>query len=136
MPGLEVDYLGGRPGIFSARYAGAGRTDGNASEREQCEMILRELEGVRDEQRSARFRCVIAIATPEGDVQTVDGVFEGRIGHEIRGAHGFGYDPIFVVPERGVTSAELSPDEKNSISHRGRAARKALDVLRTEFHGG
>ncbi|MEX0750546.1 MAG: RdgB/HAM1 family non-canonical purine NTP pyrophosphatase [Dehalococcoidia bacterium] len=134
--GLEVDHLGGRPGIFSARYAGGDRTDGSLNEREQCEMILREMHGVPDEQRTARFRCVIAIATPADDVQTVDGVFEGRIAHAISGDGGFGYDPIFLVPERGVTSAELSPDEKNAISHRGKAARRALAVLKAMSHGG
>jgi len=132
--GLEVDHLDGRPGIFSARYAGGDRTDGSLNEREQCEMILREMHGVPDEQRTARFRCVIAIATPYGDVRTVDGVFEGCIAHEIRGEGGFGYDPIFLVPSRGVTSAELSPDEKDVLSHRGAAARKALPILRTMSH--
>jgi XTP/dITP diphosphohydrolase len=132
--GLEVDYLDGRPGIFSARYAGGDRTDGSLNEREQCEMILQELQGVPDEHRTARFRCVIAIATPDGATQTVDGVFEGRIAHEIRGAHGFGYDPIFLVRGRDVTSAELPPDEKNAISHRGQAARKALAILKAMSH--
>jgi XTP/dITP diphosphohydrolase len=134
--GLEVDYLDGRPGIFSARYAGGDRIDGSLDERQQCEMVLREMQGVPDERRTARFRCVIAIATPEGEVHTVDGVFEGRIAREIRGENGFGYDPIFLLPGRGVTSAELPPDEKNAISHRGQAARKALAILRTLAHGG
>lgn len=128
--GLEVDHLGGRPGIFSARYAGGDRTDPNISEARQLELLLEEMKGVPDEQRTARFRCVIAIATPAGDVQLVDGVFEGRIGHEVRGTHGFGYDPIFVLPERGVTSAELPPEEKNRISHRGQAAARARELLR------
>ena len=134
--GLEVDHLDGRPGIFSARYAGGDRTDGSLDERQQCEMILQEMQGVPEDQRGARFRCVIAIATPEGTTQTVQGVFEGRIAHEIRGNNGFGYDPIFMLPERGITSAELTPDEKNAISHRGLAARKALEILRTMSHGG
>jgi XTP/dITP diphosphohydrolase len=134
--GLEVDHLGGRPGIFSARYAGGDRTDPNISEARQLELLLEEMRGVPEEQRTARFRCVIAIATPgRADVQLVDGVFEGRIGHEPRGANGFGYDPIFVVPERGVTSAELPPEEKNRISHRGQAAAKALELLRKMSHG-
>ncbi len=129
--GLEVDHLGGRPGIFSARYAGGNRTDPNISEARQLELLLEEMRGVPDERRTARFRCVIAIARPgDSDVQLVDGVFEGRIAHEPRGENGFGYDPIFVVPERGVTSAELSPEEKNRISHRGAAAAKALVLLR------
>ncbi|MEK7693733.1 MAG: RdgB/HAM1 family non-canonical purine NTP pyrophosphatase [Chloroflexota bacterium] len=128
--GLEVDHLGGRPGIYSARYAGGDRTDPNISEARQLELLLEEMKGVPDEQRTARFRCAIAIATPTDEVQLVDGVFEGRIGHEVRGTHGFGYDPIFVLPERGVTSAELPPEEKNRISHRGQAAAKARELLR------
>ena len=129
--GLEVDFLDGRPGVYSARYAGAGMTDSNISEARQLELLLGEMEGVPDAQRTARFRCVIAIATPGSDeVRFTDGVFEGRIGYEPRGANGFGYDPIFVVPERGVTSAELSPNEKNRISHRGAAAAKALEILK------
>jgi XTP/dITP diphosphohydrolase len=132
--GLEVDYLDGRPGIFSARYAGGNRTDGSLNEREQCEMILQELAGVPDERRTARFRCVIAIAAPGGAVRTVDGVFEGRIGHDLRGEHGFGYDPIFLVGGRDRTSAELPPDEKDALSHRGQAARKALPLLKEMSH--
>ncbi len=128
--GLEVDHLGGRPGIFSARYAGGDRTAGNMDEGEQCRIVLAEMAGVPEEQRTARFRCVIAIATPAGDARYADGVFEGRIGHEPRGDNGFGYDPIFVVAGRDVTSAELPPDEKNAISHRGQAARKALQILK------
>ncbi len=129
--GLEVDHLGGRPGIFSARYAGGDRTDPNVSEARQLELLLEEMDGVPDAQRTARFRCVIAIAQPNSDdVQLVDGVFEGRIAHEPRGTNGFGYDPIFVVDGRDVTSAELPPDEKNRISHRGAAAAKARALLR------
>ena len=128
--GLEVDELGGRPGIFSARYAGADRTDPAISEPRQLELLLGEMEGVPDEQRTARFRCVIAIAAPGGRVQLVDGVFEGRIAYEPRGTHGFGYDPIFLLPERGVTSAELPPQEKNRISHRGQAAARARVLLK------
>lgn len=128
--GLEVDHLGGRPGIFSARYAGGDRTDPDISEARQLELLLDEMHGVPDAQRTARFRCVIAIATPAGGVQLVDGVWEGRIGHEARGTHGFGYDPVFVVPDRGVTSAELPRDEKNRISHRAQAAAKARELLR------
>jgi len=128
--GLEIDYLGGRPGIFSARYAGPGRTDPDISEERQRELVLAEMRGVADELRGARFRCAIAIATPEGDVETAAGVFEGRIGHEPQGENGFGYDPIFVVPELGLTSAELAPDEKNARSHRGQAAARAVERLR------
>jgi XTP/dITP diphosphohydrolase len=128
--GLEVDALGGRPGVYSARYAGGDRTADGMDEREQCRIVLRELEGVPDEQRTARFRCVIAIAAPDGDVRYTDGIFEGRIGYEPRGENGFGYDPIFVVAGRDVTSAELPPDGKNAISHRGQAARRALEILK------
>lgn len=128
--GLEVDALDGRPGVYSARYAGGSRTADGMDEREQCRIILAELAGVPDERRAARFRCVIAVATPAGDVRYADGVFEGRIGYEPRGDNGFGYDPIFVVAGRDVTSAELPPDEKNAISHRGQAARKALEILK------
>jgi XTP/dITP diphosphohydrolase len=136
--GLEVDALGGRPGIVSARYAGGDRTADGMDEREQCRIVLRELAGIADERRTARFRCVIAIATPAGEVQYAEGVFEGRIGYEMRGGNGFGYDPIFVVAGRDVTSAELPPDEKNAISHRGRAARRALELLKERVgeHGG
>jgi XTP/dITP diphosphohydrolase len=128
--GLEVDALDGRPGIYSARYAGGSRTADGMDEREQCRIVLAELEGVPDERRAARFRCVIAIALPGGQVRYADGVVEGRIGYEPRGENGFGYDPIFVVDGRDVTSAELPPDEKNTISHRGQAARRALEILR------
>lgn len=128
--GLEIDHLGGRPGIFSARYAGGGRTAAGMDEAEQCSIVLAEMAGVPDAERGARFRCVIAIAAPAGDVRYAEGVFEGSIGYEMRGRHGFGYDPIFVVAGRGVTSAELPPDEKDAISHRGQAARRALAFLK------
>ncbi len=122
--GLEVDSLGGRPGLLSARYAGADRTDA-----ERVQALLRELAGVPDEQRIARFRCVIAIADPAGRIEVVEGTVEGKIAHEPRGDNGFGYDPVFLLPERGLTTAELPPDEKNAVSHRGAAARKARAVL-------
>ena len=122
--GLEVDALGGRPGPLSARYAGPDRTDG-----ERVQALLQELTGVPDDKRTARFRCVIAIAEPEGRVELVEGTVDGRIAHEPRGENGFGYDPVFLLPDRGVTTAELPPDEKNAVSHRGAAARKARAVL-------
>ena len=133
--GLEVDHLDGRPGIFSARYAGGDRTDPSLSDEDRVQIVLGEMRGVPDEQRAARFRCVIAIAAPDGSVQTVDGVFEGRLAHETRGTNGFGYDPIFIVPELNVTSAELPPDEKNAMSHRGQAALKAREILRQIANG-
>ncbi len=133
--GLEVDYLGGRPGIFSARYAGGDRTDSDLTDDERVQIVLDEMRGVPEAQRSARFRCVIAIATPDGTVQTVDGAFEGRLGEERRGENGFGYDPIFIVPERRMTSAELPAAEKNAMSHRGQAALKACEILRQVANG-
>ena len=122
--GLEVDALDGRPGVLSARYAGADRTD-----QERVQALLDELAGVPDDERTARFRCVIAIADTTGRVELVDGTVEGRIGHEPRGENGFGYDPVFLLPERGMTTAELPPDEKNAVSHRAVAARKARTIL-------
>ncbi|MEX2159096.1 MAG: XTP/dITP diphosphatase [Dehalococcoidia bacterium] len=122
--GLEVDALDGRPGVQSARYAGPDRTD-----RERVEKLLGELAGVPDERRTARFRAVIAIVEPGGRTELVEGTVEGRIAHEPRGASGFGYDPVFLLPARGLTTAELSADEKQAVSHRGVAARKARDVL-------
>ncbi len=125
-----MDHLGGRPGIFSARYAGDDRTDPALSDEQRVDIVLAEMQGVPEERRGARFRCAIAVATPDGDVRIVDGVFEGRIGHEPRGEHGFGYDPIFFVPEFGVTSAELPREKKDEISHRGQAVRKARELLK------
>jgi XTP/dITP diphosphohydrolase len=122
--GLEVDALGGRPGIHSARYAGEDRTD-----EERVTKLLEELRDVPDDRRTARFRAVIAIKMPERDVELVEGTVEGKIGYEPRGENGFGYDPVFVLPDRGMTTAELPSDEKNAISHRGIAARKAAFLL-------
>ena len=122
--GLEVDALGGRPGIFSARYAGADRTD-----EERVQKLLEELANVPDAKRTARFRAVIAIADPSGRVETADGMVEGMIARAPRGANGFGYDPVFLLPDRGLTTAELPSAEKHAISHRGIAARKARALL-------
>jgi XTP/dITP diphosphohydrolase len=122
--GLEVDALGGRPGIHSARYAGADKTD-----EERVLKLLEELRDVPDERRTARFRAVIAVADASGRVETADGTVEGIIAREPRGANGFGYDPIFLLTERGVTTAELPSAEKHAISHRGIAARKARVIL-------
>lgn len=122
--GLEVAALNGRPGVLSARYAGPNRTDA-----ERVRALLAELSDVPDEQRIARFRCAIAIADPAGRVELVEGAVEGRIAHAPRGDNGFGYDPVFLLPDRGVTAAELPSGEKNAISHRGVAARKARVVL-------
>ena len=122
--GLEVDALGGEPGVFSARYAGD-----NATDAERVAYLLSKLKGVPEAERGARFVCVIAIAFPCGDVMYCYGECPGRIVTEPRGERGFGYDPAFWVPELGHTMAELPPEVKNGISHRGRAAAKARDVL-------
>lgn len=123
--GLEVDYLNGEPGVFSARYLGEDTpySTKNAD-------IIRRLEGVPDEKRTARFVCAIAAVAPDGREFAVNGVIEGRIGYEERGAHGFGYDPIFYVPELGKTTAELPEEEKNKISHRGRALQLIKEELK------
>ncbi len=116
--GLEVDALGGAPGVFSARYAGQQGNDLANNTR-----LLRELQGVPAERRSARFRCCLALARPEAILAESEGTIEGVIIDESRGDNGFGYDPHFFVPSLGKTTAELSPDNKNSISHRGQALR-------------
>lgn len=123
--GLEVMALDGEPGIHSSRYAGLGATDAD-----RYRKLLAKLEGVPWERRQARFRCVIALATPEGALHTVEGRLIGRIAFEPRGEHGFGYDPVFYLPEYEKTLAELPPEVKNRISHRADAARKAIPVLR------
>ena len=122
--GLVVDALDGRPGVLSARYGGEGLSDP-----QRVKLLLRELEGVPWLKRTARFRCVIALAWPGGQVETVEGVVEGVIQYEPEGSNGFGYDPIFHLPERGCTTAQLSTSDKNRSSHRGQAVRKAADLL-------
>jgi XTP/dITP diphosphohydrolase len=122
--GLEVDALGGEPGTRSARYAGQG-----ASDEDRYRLLLSELEGVPWERRTARFRCVIAVARRPGEVHTAEGTCEGVIAFEPKGEHGFGYDPVFYVPEHGQTMAELEPEVKNRISHRARAAEGARRIL-------
>lgn len=127
--GLEVDVLGGEPGRLSARYAGEG-----ASDRDRIDYLLAKLKGVPGEKLSARFRCVIAIATPEGEVELCSGECHGFITLKPRGRRGFGYDPIFYLPELGKTMAELSLDVKNKVSHRGAAAREAIKLLRRKYN--
>jgi XTP/dITP diphosphohydrolase len=122
--GLEVDALGGEPGTYSARYAGQG-----ASDEDRYRLLLRKLEGVSWGQRTARFRCVIAVATPQGEIRTAEGTCEGIIAFEPKGEHGFGYDPVFYMPEHGQTMAELELEVKNRISHRARAAEGARKIL-------
>jgi XTP/dITP diphosphohydrolase len=114
--GLEVDALGGRPGVYAARYAGDG-----ATYEDNCRKLLKELSGVPRDRRSARFITVAAIAMPGGGVQVTRGVLEGRISEEPAGEQGFGYDPVFFVPELEKTLAELTLTEKNRVSHRAKA---------------
>lgn len=125
--GLEIDYLNGEPGIYSARYMGE-----DTSYRIKNQNLIDRLEGVPDEKRTARFVCAIAAAFPDGRELVVRGTIEGIIGYEERGANGFGYDPIFYLPDRGVSTAEIPPEEKNSISHRGNALRKMKALLEKE----
>ncbi|MBV9227848.1 MAG: XTP/dITP diphosphatase [Chloroflexi bacterium] len=122
--GLEIDALGGAPGVYSARFAGEG-----TPYEERFRIILEQLQGLPMEQRTARFRCVITVAEPSGYLRSVEGIIEGVIAEAPRGKNGFGYDPIFLVPELGKTTAELPPEHKNRISHRGRAARLARIML-------
>lgn len=122
--GLEIDYLNKEPGIYSARYLGE-----KTSYREKNRIIMERLSGVPDELRTARFVCAIAAALPDGQIITTTATIEGRIGYEERGSNGFGYDPIFYVPEFGCTSAELSPEQKNAVSHRGKALNKMKEEL-------
>jgi len=123
--GLEVDALGGEPGVLSARYAGPDATDA-----ERVEFLLDKLAGTDPETWLARFRCVIAIAKPNGPTTLYSGFCEGRIVSEPRGENGFGYDPVFLFPDIGLTMAELSNERKNSVSHRAKAARRAARSLR------
>lgn len=122
--GLEIDALGGAPGIYSARFAGR-----ETSYSERFQLILARLQDIPVSQRTARFRCAIALAEPSGYTRVVEGTIEGLIAENPRGENGFGYDPIFFVPEFGKTAAEMVPEEKNRISHRGRAAEAARRLL-------
>lgn len=122
--GLEVDHLDGAPGVHSARFAGESKDDTANNTK-----LLDLLEDVPAEGRTARFRCVIAIAVPGGWVYTAEGACEGVIIGEPRGDGGFGYDPLFYLPEYGKTFAELDLETKNQISHRGKALAGALDIL-------
>lgn len=124
--GLEIDALNGEPGIYSARYLGH-----DTAYREKNADLVRRLAGIPEEKRGARFVCAIAAVCPEGRTLTAQAVMEGRIGYEERGGNGFGYDPIFYLPERGCSCAELTDEEKNEISHRG----KALRLMREKLAG-
>ena len=127
--GLEVDALGGAPGVFSARYSGSHER-GPGRDRANCRKLLEELENVPDERRIARFVCAIAMPGPGGVVITSRGTCEGRIIRAPRGESGFGYDPVFMADGYDRTMAELSMDEKNRISHRGRALRALVLKLK------
>ena len=122
--GLEIDFLNKEPGIMSARYMGE-----NTSYRIKNQILLDRLHGIPDILRSARFVCAIAAAFPDGKIETRRATIEGRIAQEAAGENGFGYDPIFYLPDRMKTTAELSPEEKNEISHRGKALRAIREIL-------
>ncbi|MGB5267958.1 MAG: RdgB/HAM1 family non-canonical purine NTP pyrophosphatase [Polyangiales bacterium] len=123
--GLEVDALGGRPGVYSARYAGEGATD-----TENNAKLLDELFGTAEQERTARFQCAIALVDGDGrTLAAADGACEGRIGRAPKGAHGFGYDPLFIPDGYDQTMAELGPETKNEISHRAKAAAKLVPLL-------
>lgn len=122
--GLEIDYLNKEPGIYSARYMGE-----DTSYDIKNQNLIDRLDGVPDEKRTARFVCAIAAAFPDGSSEVVRGTMEGIIGYEIAGENGFGYDPIFYLPEYGCTSAQLAPEKKNELSHRGEGLRKMRKIL-------
>ncbi len=122
--GLEIDYLNKEPGVYSARYMGE-----HTSYDIKNKNLIDRLEGVPKEQRTARFVCAIAAALPDGSTRQTRGTIEGYIGWEPAGEHGFGYDPIFYVDEYGCSTAQLSPEQKNEISHRGKALRKMREEL-------
>ena len=122
--GLVIDCLNGEPGIYSARYLGE-----ETPFSEKSADLLRRMKDVQEEDRTARFVCAIAAVFPDGEVVTTEGTVEGRIGYELKGDNGFGYDPIFYLPEYGRTAAELTDEEKNQISHRSRA----LELMKAEL---
>lgn len=125
--GLEIDYLNGEPGVYSARYLGE-----DTSYRIKNQNLIDRLKGVPEEKRTARFVCVIAAAFPDGRILTARGTIEGIIGYEERGDGGFGYDPIFWLPEYGCSTAELTMEKKNELSHRGKALRAIKEELERE----
>lgn len=122
--GLEVDYMDKAPGVYSARFMGE-----DTSYDIKNQYIIDQLKEAKEEERTARFVCVIACAFPSGEIVTRRGVIEGLIAHEIIGTNGFGYDPIFYIPEYGCTTAELNPEQKNEISHRGKALKAMKEAL-------
>lgn len=122
--GLEIDYLDKAPGVYSARFAGE-----DTSYDIKNRILLDKLEGVPEEQRTARFVCAVCAVFPDGDVKIVRGTIKGVIAHEITGENGFGYDPIFYYPECGCTTAEMEPEKKNELSHRGKALRAMREII-------
>ena len=127
--GLEVDCLDGAPGVYSARYAGEGGSEADCNR-----LLLLNMAGVPEERRTARYRAALVLALPDGRLFEADGACEGRIGFAERGEGGFGYDPLFILTESGYTMAEISPEEKNRISHRGIALRRLEPELRQLFN--
>jgi XTP/dITP diphosphohydrolase len=127
--GLEVDALQGRPGVYAARYAGE-----QATYEDNCTKLLQELEGVPSDQRTARFITVVALSNPEGQTEIVEGILEGTITQEFQGTGGFGYDPVFYVPQAGKTLGEMTFAEKNQISHRAQAVTNAKSLLARHRH--
>ena len=126
--GLEIDYLNKEPGVYSARYMGE-----DTSYDIKNRIFLDRLEGVPDEERTARFVCAVAAVFPDGTVSVVRKTIEGRIAEEAAGDNGFGYDPIFYVPEYGCTTAEMKPEQKNELSHRGKALRAMREILKEKI---
>ena len=126
--GLEIDYLDKAPGIYSARFAGE-----DTSYDIKNRIFLDRLEGVPDEERTARFVCAVAALFPDGTVSVVRKTIEGRIAEETAGDNGFGYDPIFYVPEYGCTTAEMKQEQKNELSHRGKALRAMREILKEKI---
>ena len=122
--GLCVDALGGAPGVYSARYSGV-----HGDDKANNAKLLRELEGVED--RGAHYACAIALVWPDGRILTAEDYLYGEIAHDERGSNGFGYDPLFLIPELGLRTAEISPEEKNRISHRGKALRQLVEKLKS-----
>jgi XTP/dITP diphosphohydrolase len=129
--GLEVAALGGQPGVYTARFGGPG-----LSSRERCLYLLERLRGVPDGQRQAVFRCVAVLMNPAGGMSVREGQCRGVIGHDLRGEGGFGYDPLFWLPEHGCTFAELSSEQKDASSHRAKALRALIPVITVLAQGG
>ena len=126
--GLEVDYLDGAPGVYSSRFLGE-----DTPYEEKNDYIIDKLKDAKGNERSARFACAMALAFPDGEVETCYGTIEGLIGYEQRGTNGFGYDPIVYVPEYEMTTGEMAPELKNSISHRGKALEQMKEIIKRRF---